>query len=109
MWEELLVEEARERKRIFENLSVYLERIVEAVTRLDPRAEVYLFGSVAERKYLLSSDIDVLVVTNTSPGRVLAELWASGIREPFEIHVVSRELLEIYEKRSKLIRVSREG
>jgi len=109
LWEELLVEEARERKRIFENLSVYLERIVEAVTRLDPRAEVYLFGSVAERKYLLSSDIDVLVVTNTSPGRVLAELWASGIREPFEIHVVNRELLEIYEKRSKLIRVSREG
>ena len=109
MWEELLVEEARERKRIFENLSVYLERIVEAVMRLDPRAEVYLFGSVAEGKYLLSSDIDVLVVTNTSPGRVLAELWASGIREPFEIHVVSRELLEIYEKRSKLIRVSREG
>jgi len=109
LWEELLVEEARERKRIFENLSVYLERIVEAVMRLDPRAEVYLFGSVAEGKYLLSSDIDVLVVTNTSPGRVLAELWASGIREPFEIHVVSRELLEIYEKRSKLIRVSREG
>jgi len=108
LWEELLVEEAKERKRIFENLSMYLERIVEVVKRLDPEAEVYLFGSVAEGRFLLSSDIDVLVVTRVSPGRVLAELWVNGIKEPFEIHVVDKKLLEIYEKRSKIIRVDRD-
>jgi len=107
LWEELLVEEARERKRVFENLSVYLERIVEIVKRLDPNAEVYLFGSVAEGRYLLSSDIDVLVVTSVNPGRVLAELWNSGIRDPFEIHVVTREHLEIYKKRSKLVKINK--
>ena len=109
MWEELLVEEAKERKRIFENLYVYLERIVEVVKRIDPESEVYLFGSVAEGRFLLSSDIDVLVVTSVNPGRVLAELWVSGIREPFEIHVVDKKLLEIYEKRSKMIRIGRDS
>ena len=93
------------RKRIFESLNVYLERTVRVVERIDPYAEVYLFGSVVEYKYLLSSDIDILVVTSSPPGNLLAELWASGVRDPFEIHVVNLEVLEVYEKRSKLIRV----
>jgi predicted nucleotidyltransferase len=66
---------------------------------------VYLFGSVAEYKYLLSSDIDILVVTSSPPGKLLAELWASGIMDPLEIRVVNLEVLEVYKKRSKLIRV----
>ena len=106
MLEELLVEEARERKRIFENIHVYLERIVEVMRGIDAEAEIYLFGSVAEGRYLLSSDIDILVVTNTNPGRVLAELWANGIKNPFEIHVINREVLEVYKKRSKLVKLA---
>jgi predicted nucleotidyltransferase len=85
---------------------VYLERIVKVVKKIDPYAEVYLFGSVVEGKYLLlSSDIDILVVTSSPPGNLLAELWASGLRDLFEIHVVNLEVLEVYKKRSKLIRV----
>jgi predicted nucleotidyltransferase len=68
---------------------VYLERIVRVVEGIDPYAEVYLFGSVVEGKLLFSSDIDILVVTNTPPGKLLAELWASGVRDPLEIHVVN--------------------
>jgi predicted nucleotidyltransferase len=85
---------------------VYLERIVRVVKRIDPFAEAYLFGSVAEYKYLLSSDIVILIVTSSPPGRLLAELWASGVRDPFEIHVVNLEALEVCKKRSKLIRVN---
>lgn len=47
-----------------------------------------MFGSVVKRRYLLSSDIDVLVVTDLNPGLVLAELWGNGVKEQFEIHVV---------------------
>ncbi len=108
MWEELLIEEAEERKKVFKNLKTYIKKIVEVTRKLDPSAEIYLFGSVAEGKHFLSSDVDILVVTNTHPGRVLAELWLAGIKEPFEIHVVTRNMLETYEKKSKLIRVDGE-
>ena len=105
MLEELLVSEARRRREVFENLEKYLKRLVDVVKRLDPSSEVYLFGSVAEGRYLLSSDIDVLVVTDTSPGKVLAELWLAGIGDPFEVHVVTKDAVEVYRRRSKLVRV----
>jgi predicted nucleotidyltransferase len=104
--EELLVEEARRRAEIFRNLGRYLATIVDVVRGLDGDAEVYLFGSVAEGRCLLSSDIDVLVVTNLNPGRALAALWEKGIEDPFEIHVVKRDMLEIYRARSKLIKIT---
>ena len=106
MSEELLVEEAKRRAEIFRNLGRYLATIADVVRGLDGDAEVYLFGSVAEGRYLLSSDIDVLVVTKLNPGKVLAALWERGIEDPFEIHVVKRDMLEIYKARSKLIRVA---
>jgi hypothetical protein len=106
---DLLVEEAIKRRKIFENLGLHLARIVEVIKRLDPEAEVYLFGSVAEGKYLLSSDIDVLVVTVLNPGLVLAELWRNGVEEPFEVHVVDHHHLELYKKSSRLIRIDGPG
>jgi len=48
--------------------------IAEAVKEIDGDAEVYLFGGVAEGRHPLSSDIDVLVVTDKPPGEVLAKL-----------------------------------
>ena len=105
MSEELLVSEARRRREVFENLEKYLGRLVDVVKRLDPSSEVYLFGSVAEGRYLLSSDIDILVVTDANPGKVLAELWLAGIGDPFEVHVVTRDAVDAYRRRSKLVRV----
>jgi len=85
-----------------------LRRIVEIVRRLDSNAEVYMFGSVAKGRCSLSSGIDVLVIANVGPARVLAELWSSGIRDPFEVHVVTKELFEVYKnKGSKLVRVGK--
>jgi predicted nucleotidyltransferase len=81
-------------------------RLAEVVTSLDPEAEVYLFGSVAEGRHLYSSDVDVLIVTERlSPGEVIAALKEEGFDDPFEIHVVDRSMLELYERRSKLIKL----
>lgn len=106
MSEELLVEEARRRAEIFKDLERYLTIIAETVKELDVDAEVYLFGSVAEGRHLLSSDVDVLIVTDLSPGEVLAALWERGIDDPFEVHVVKRNALEIYKARSRLIKIA---
>ena len=95
--------EALKRREIFENLDKYLCRIYRLLKTLDPSMEAYLFGSVAENRYLYSSDIDILVVTDLRPGIVLSYLWRNGIEEPFEIHVIPSKLLPIYAKRAKLI------
>ena len=106
LWEKLLVEEAKRRAEIFRDLDKYLKKIVEIVKELNRNAGVYLFGSVAEGKHLLSSDIDILVVTNLAPGEVLAILWEKGIKDPFEIHVVTKDMFEIYRRRAKLVKIS---
>jgi len=90
---DLFVEEAKRRAEIFRNLGRRLRAIAGMVRELDNEAEVYLFGSVAEGKHMLSSDIDILVVTNRKPGETLATLWSKGVKEPFEMHVVTKDML----------------
>lgn len=104
MSEKLLVKLAKHRAEVFRNLEHYLKVIVKAVKELDEKAEVYLFGSVAEGTYTLSSDIDVLVVTDQSPENVLVKLWEKGIKDPFEVHIIRREMLDLYKRRSKLVK-----
>ncbi len=100
-----MVKLAKHRAEVFRNLEYYLKVIVKAVKELDEKAEVYLFGSVAEGTYTLSSDIDVLVVTDQPPENVLVKLWEKGIKDPFEIHVVKKDMLSLYKQRSKLVKV----
>jgi predicted nucleotidyltransferase len=106
LWEDLLIDEVKRRREIFEMLDEYLKKIVETVRRIDSNAELYLFGSVAEGKHLLSSDIDILVVSDLHPGKIIAELWSNGIDDPFEIHVITRDMLETYKRRAKLIKLN---
>ena len=105
MSERFLVEEALRRKRVFAELDLLLKRIKEKVLEIDPRAEVYLFGSVAENRHAYSSDIDVLIITDKGVEEVLPRLWEAGIGDPFEIHVRPRKYLQDYAKRSKLIKI----
>ncbi len=105
MWRDLFVEVARERREVFKNLGKYLAKIAEVVKELDPGAEVYLFGSVAEGRHVVASDIDVLVVTRERPEVVLDALWRAGIRDPFEVHVIKPEELPRYRRYSVLRRV----
>ncbi len=101
----LLAEQAKKRASVFRDLEKNLEKVVEVAERLDPSCEVYLFGSVAEGRNLLSSDIDVLVATQARPEHMLDEMWRCGVRDPFEIHVATPDALELYKARSKLVRI----
>ncbi len=104
-WEDILIEEAKRRRKIFENLNLYLDKIKEVIKSMDKDAKIYLFGSVPENRYLYMSDIDILIVTNISPALVLSELWKNGIKDPFEIHVASPEEYRRYWRRVKLYEI----
>ena len=105
MLHDVLVERALKRREVFRRLQEHLETVKRVVYRLDPKAEVFLFGSVAEGRYNYSSDIDILVVTDTPPAKVLSELWKAGIKEPFEVHVHLPEKAALYKDRAKLLRI----
>jgi len=99
---DLLVQTALKRKEAFIHLSKYLETIKKKVLGLDPKAQIYLFDSVAEKECSYSSDIDILIITNLDPAKINCELWKAGIKEPFEIHVHSSKEADFFKKRSKL-------
>ena len=80
------------RKKVFAELDKWLQLIKGKVLEIDPCAEIYLFGSVAEGRYTYSSDIDVLIVTDKSVEEVLPRLWEAGVNDPFEIHVRPRSI-----------------
>ena len=103
--ERLLIEEAKRRAEIYENLLSYLKTAYYVVKGLDKNAEIYIFGSVADKRNLISSDIDLLVVTDLPPEIVIAKLWENGITDPFEIHVVFCDTLNLYKQRTKLEKV----
>lgn len=100
-----MVKTAVKRRQAFRKLDEHLQTIKETITKLDSDAEAYLFGSVAEKRYMYSSDIDVLVVTKAEPARVHFELWKSGIKDPFEIHVQPPEKIGPYKRRAKLVKI----
>lgn len=102
---DLIVKTARRRKEVFSELPKYLEAIKKTVLILDPKAQTYLFGSVAEKKNSLSSDIDILIITNIDPAKINCELWKAGIKEPFEIHVHSAREADFFKRRAKLIEI----
>ena len=102
---EIIIKAAIKRREIFKNLEKHLHVIKEVITKLDHDAEVYLFGSVAENRYNYSSDIDVLIVTKVESSKVFFELWKSGIKEPFEIHVHPHDKAKLFGVRTKLIKI----
>jgi len=104
MSHEILVKTALKRQKAFRNLGKHLKTIKETVVELDPHAEVYLFGSVAEKKHNYSSDIDILIITSLNPATINSELWKAGIKEPFEIHVQPPEKASFF-KRARLEKV----
>ena len=101
-----MIELALRRQKVFRYLKKHLKKIRGFVSRVDPKARVYLFGSAAEGKYVLSSDIDILIITRENPAKIHAELWKNGIKEPFEIHIQPPEKAHLYLKRGKFIEIS---
>jgi len=75
-------------------------RVKEVVKRVDPGAEVYVFGSVVRGRYTGASDIDILVVTNNIDRKysIVVEAYRST-EAPIELHVVTHEQFEKWYKR----------
>jgi predicted nucleotidyltransferase len=102
---EILVKTALKRREAFRNLAEHLKTIKKTVHKLDPEAEIFMFGSVAEKKYNYSSDIDVLIITKLHPAKIHYELWKAGIKDPFEIHVHPPEKVIFYKTRTTIVKV----
>ena len=90
------VEAANRRKWIFSHISENLEGIRNAVLKLDNDAKFYLFGSVTAGTSILSSDIDILIITELRVEAVISELWKRGFSDPFEFHVRSQDYFVLY-------------
>jgi len=103
---ELILYEILSRRNVFNNIDKYLGIIIDVVKRIDENASIYLFGSVAEGKYIVASDIDVLIITRVKPSDILIKLWEAGIGDPFEIHIQPPEKLKYYEKKAYLKRIT---
>jgi len=105
MSHEIIVKTALKRQEAFRNLEKHLKTIKETINKLDPEAETFMFGSVAEKKHNYSSDVDILIITKLDPAKVHSELWKAGIRDPFEIHVHSPEKATFFKTRTKLVKI----
>ncbi len=105
MSHDVLVKRALERREAFIKLRERLETIKRVVHELDQKAEVFLFGSVAEGEYNYSSDIDILIITELPPAKIHSKLWKAGIKEPFEIHVHPPEKAVFYKSKAKLLKI----
>ncbi|MEM4297019.1 MAG: nucleotidyltransferase domain-containing protein [Nitrososphaerota archaeon] len=68
----------------------------EVVRELDSEARVFLFGSVAGGEHVISSDIDILIISRLEPALLIAHLRRAGFEEPFEFHVAWAERAELY-------------
>ncbi len=114
----MLPELWKERAEIVRKYKEWLPKIANAAREVLGDVDVYLFGSVAEGKAAVSSDIDIMIVTHREDiarGRKRAEVIAE-IEErvglpfvhPFEFHLMTekefRKWMRIF--RPKLVRVS---
>lgn len=93
-----IINEAKQRREIFNNLPKHLKEIKKFLKGLDEDCRVFLFGSVARGEHTLVSDVDVLILTKLKPNFIISELRKKGFREPFEFHVVDKERFEIYKR-----------
>jgi predicted nucleotidyltransferase len=96
------------REKYFKDYKSYAKILKETAKKVlkDEKVKVLVFGSVVENDFTLSSDIDVLVISDKSPrkgikrGKVLSKLYSSiGESHPFEIHLVTRKDWERWYKR----------
>lgn len=102
---EHLVEDAMKRREVFENLASYLRRLKSIVLKVDPKAEVYLFGSVVEGGYTYSSDIDILIVTKKDRLEILEMLVKEEFTGFFELHIRKPEEAAWYRRMAKLKKI----
>jgi predicted nucleotidyltransferase len=81
------------------NAEEYLKKKIDDIKKVLPDAEIYIFGSVAEGIYDITSDIDVAIVSNAIKDKIKTTLHIQRILGiPFEIHLFTKEEWENYKK-----------
>ena len=82
------------------NYRLVARHVKEIVHRFDPKARVYVFGSVVRGEYTGASDIDILVVTERIDLKydMMVEVYRS-VEAPVELHIVTGEQLEKWYRR----------
>jgi len=102
---DLLIEDAEERKRFFEDFLRYAEKVKEVVRRRDPNARIIVFGSVVRGDVRPDSDIDLLIITDLAEKldeRInlrMEIMRILGEGSPFEIHIITAEEYENWYRR----------
>ena len=102
---DLLIEDAEERKRFFEDFLRYAEKVKEVVRRRDPNARIIVFGSVVRGDVRPDSDIDLLIITDMAEKlderiKLRMEIMRIlGEGSPFEIHIITAEEYENWYRR----------
>ncbi len=102
---DLLIEDAEEWKRFFEDFLRYAEKVKEVVRRRDPNARIIVFGSVVRGDVRPDSDIDLLIITDLAEKlderiKLRMEIMRIlGEGSPFEIHIITAEEYENWYRR----------
>lgn len=98
-----------DRVEMLKNWRAWVEKIAEVVRTLLPRAKVYVIGSAVRGDYVAGSDVDVLIVSEHIPDRLVERSRLKVMIEdelklpyyhPFEFHLVKPEEAEIYLRRA---------
>jgi predicted nucleotidyltransferase len=90
---DLLLEEKKENEKYFKESEKYVKKIKRKAKEILKGARVFLFDSIVRGDFLLSSDIDVLVVSDnfkeSERGKIISQLLNEvGFFSPFQIHLV---------------------
>lgn len=106
----LFLELAIKRSQILKEWRIWVHRIADVVEEVIPDVEVYVIGSVIRGNSTGGSDVDVLLVSEHMPNKLIDRAKLKALIEeklglpyyhPFEMHLLRLEEAEYYIKKSK--------
>ncbi|MEM2926095.1 MAG: nucleotidyltransferase domain-containing protein [Candidatus Bathyarchaeia archaeon] len=82
-------------KNLTKNYEEVARKVKGIVLSMDPRARVYVFGSVVRGEATAMSDIDILIVTEAIERKyeMMVKVY-KAVEEPVELHIATKGLLE---------------
>lgn len=95
---------------LLKNYRSILRKVREIIHRIDPSAEIYVFGSITTEKFTGASDIDVLVITDKIDRKyeIMVNVYKE-VEAPIELHIVTkkqyREWYSRFIERDELIKI----
>jgi predicted nucleotidyltransferase len=95
---EIILEEAKLRKKYLDNYMSYVKIIKEKAKKLLNDAEVYVFGSIVRGNYNPMSDVDVMIVSEKIPDNIIEQAKIKAkILEDFEPGIFQIHLVKPFE------------